>query len=122
MKGLILLTAAILLTACEPGQLFGPNTAKVTVLVTKLVENDEFTVYVNAEGQAETLTDKNPTRKYRVRIQTLETSRWSYAEYGEVFVSVWSQKLNVMSRVKSRWAYTDRIAAFEFRRSDFITP
>jgi hypothetical protein len=134
---LLLFIAAIPGCWNDPGEIFGPNTAVVTVVVTKLIKGDTFTVYVNGRFPdkvflqdrrewvevkdypgTEKLTDAAPTRQYRVRIQARKTSYNDY-EYGEAFVSVWSANLGKMSRVKSQWAYTDRIVQFEFGVDDF---
>lgn len=106
-------------TACNPGQIFGPNTAKVTVGITSLMPGDVLVPYINFEPYSPVLTDEVPTYRYRPRIQT---RRWYSAhgvESGQVYVSVWSENLGRQSREKSRTAYTDQVVSFEFRESDF---
>ncbi|KKU94000.1 MAG: hypothetical protein UY26_C0003G0150 [Candidatus Jorgensenbacteria bacterium GW2011_GWA1_48_13] len=124
LKLFVLLALAGGATGCwnDPCEVFGPNCGEVTVLVTKIIQDDELTVYVNGEAQEVKLSDEVPTRQYRVRIQTRNQYYSSpyYTEQGEVFVSVWSAKLELMSRVKSRWITTDRVAEFEFRAADFV--
>lgn len=110
---------AVLVTACKPGQVFGPDTAKMTVGITSLMPGDVLTPYINFEPYSPALTDEVPTYRYRPRIQT---RRWYSArgvESGQVYVSVWSENFARQSRVKQRTAYTDQVVSFEFRESDF---
>ena len=110
---------AVLTTACKLGDIFGPNTARVTIGITSLMPGDVLTPYINFEPYSPALTDEVPTYRYRPRIQT---KRWNSAhgvESGQVYVSVWSENFGRQSRVKQRTAYTDQVISFEFRESDF---
>lgn len=129
-----LLGIVIFTSACEPGGIFGPDMDMVTVRIAKLVSDDTFKVYVSGNIKKvkvdgvwmdardvpgyEFLTDEEPVREYRVDIQTRDSRGRTLVEHGRISVNVESLRFG-LSRTKSREAYEDRVAEFEFRKSDF---
>ena len=129
-SSLIALVFAGLVTACDPGEIFGPNTAVVSIEVTmeKMICDDVLRVTVNDEDMTPVLTLENPNELYRVRVQTREDSRGtlgssqsSYVEYGTVHVGLWSTRRARLS-TKSVSVHEDRVTLVKFHETDFGIP
>ena len=122
-RRLVIAAMLLVLTAsCAPGQIFGPPTAKVSIIVTSRLQGDVLAIYINGVLQEVYLTDDIPTYTYWERVQVVNDDNYYYndrRDYGKVFVSAWSFKLGRQSRTKSQTAYTDRVISFEFTESDF---
>lgn len=122
VKNIFIACIALVSTACDVGQVFGPPTAVVSVNVTSRLQGDTLTVYVNGSLQEPKLTDVLPTNLYRVEAQVRKEyycSNYCAPSSGTVYVSARSSALGRMSVVKSNTASTDQVISFVFDRLDF---
>jgi hypothetical protein len=117
----LLVGVLLLLTvACDPGEIFGPNTAKVTIVITSRIQGDELVPFINGEAYEPRLSDTLPSFQYRPRVQADEAYySQSSVERGRLYISAWSMALGKMSRVKSTSFQDDRVYSFEFGPTDF---
>lgn len=111
--------------ACEPGQIAGPNTAKVTMVFSmeNMVCDDVLIPSADGENLEPSLTLKDPQERYRVRVQTYEYTRFTSngVEYGGVPVGLYSTRRQRLT-VRKVSVRTDQATLIVFHERDFGIP